>query len=131
MFNSYSAPDAAAYIRMAFATVAGQTIAVLTAVGLLVLMLGGLWLYTFTLTGSLPGLTHGKALILNVCGSSVGNLMPAGGAAGVATTYALCRSWGFSRRGISNGPSGSAGRDTTNPGLQPPDLNSTGRRSCS
>ena len=69
--------------------------------GLLVLMLGGLWLYTFTLTGSLPGLSHGKALILNVCGSSVGNLMPAGGAAGVATTYALCRSWGFSRRAIS------------------------------
>ena len=64
-------------------------------------MLGGLWLYTFTLTGSLPGLSHGRALILNVCGSSVGNLMPAGGAAGVATTYALCRSWGFSRRGIS------------------------------
>ena len=27
--------------------------------------------------------------------------MPAGGAAGVAATYALCRSWGFSRRAIS------------------------------
>jgi uncharacterized membrane protein YbhN (UPF0104 family) len=72
-----------------------------SAGGLLVLMLGGLWLYTFTLTGSLPGLTHGKALILNVCGSSVGNLLPGGGAAGVASTYALCRSWGFSRRDIS------------------------------
>jgi putative heme transporter len=69
--------------------------------GMLALMLGGLWLYTFTLTGSLPGLSHGRALIVNVCGSSVGNLLPGGGAAGVAATYALCRSWGFGRRDIS------------------------------
>lgn len=33
--NSYSAPDAAAYVRMAFATVAGQTIAIVTVAGLL------------------------------------------------------------------------------------------------
>ena len=72
-----------------------------TALRLLALMICGLWLYTFTLTGSLPGLSHGKALILNVCGSSVGNLLPGGGAAGVAATYGLCRSWGFSRRDIS------------------------------
>jgi uncharacterized protein (TIRG00374 family) len=72
-----------------------------TALRLLAVMLCGLWLYTFTLTGSLPGLSHGRALILNVCGSSVGNLLPGGGAAGVAATYGLCRSWGFSRRDIS------------------------------
>lgn len=72
-----------------------------TALELLALMLCGLWLYTFTLTGSLPGLSHPKALILNVCGSSVGNLLPGGGAAGVAATYGICRSWGFSRRDIS------------------------------
>lgn len=71
------------------------------AVSLFFIMLTGLWLYTFTLTGSLPGLSHPRALILNVCGSSVGNLLPGGGAAGVAATYALCRSWGFSRRDIS------------------------------
>jgi len=40
-------------------------------------------------------------LILNVCGSSVGNLLPGGGAAGLAATYGMCRSWGFSRRDIS------------------------------
>jgi putative heme transporter len=73
----------------------------LTAVGLLFIMMAGLWLYTFTLTGSLPGLSHPRALIVNVCGSSVGNLLPGGGAAGVAATYAMCRSWGFSRRDIS------------------------------
>ncbi len=34
--NSYSAPDAAAHVRMAFANVAGQTIAIVTVAGLLV-----------------------------------------------------------------------------------------------
>lgn len=72
-----------------------------TALELLALMLCGLWLYTFVLSASLPGLSHSKALILNVCGSSVGNLLPGGGAAGVAATYAICRSWGFSLRDIS------------------------------
>ena len=77
------------------------TIGAAQAVELMILMLIGLWLYTFTLTGSLPGLSHPKALIVNVAGSSVGNLLPGGGAAGVAATYAMCRSWGFSRRDIS------------------------------
>ena len=48
----------------------------------------GLWHYTFTFTGSLPGLSHGRALIVNLCGSSVGNLLPGGGAVGLAATYA-------------------------------------------
>jgi uncharacterized membrane protein YbhN (UPF0104 family) len=65
------------------------------------LMLAGLWCYTFTFTGSLRGLTHGKALVLNLCGSSVSNLLPGGGAVGLAATYAICRSWGFSRRATS------------------------------
>jgi uncharacterized membrane protein YbhN (UPF0104 family) len=71
---------------------------VLTLFGLMCL---GLWTYTFTLTGSLPGLGHVQALIANLCGSSAGNLVPGGGAAGVAVTYAAFRSWGFSRRDIS------------------------------
>ncbi|MBO1754199.1 lysylphosphatidylglycerol synthase transmembrane domain-containing protein [Allobranchiibius sp. CTAmp26] len=66
--------------------------------GLVVL---GLWCYTFTLTGSLPGLSHSKALIINVCGSSVSNLLPGGGAVGMAATYYIARSWGFTRRNIS------------------------------
>lgn len=72
-----------------------------TAGSLLLLVLAGLYCYTFTLTGSLPGLRHHQALIVNVCGSSVGNLLPGGGAAGLAATYTICRSWGFSRRDIS------------------------------
>ncbi len=72
-----------------------------TALGLFLLMLLGLWLYTFTFTGSLPRLPHVKAFIVNVSGSAVGNLLPAGGAAGAAATYKQLRSWGFSRRAIS------------------------------
>lgn len=56
----------------------------------------GLGLYTFVYTGSLPGLTHSKGLALNLTGSLVSNLFPFGGAAGVATTYGLTWSWGFS-----------------------------------
>lgn len=61
----------------------------------------GLWLYTFTLTGSLPGLSHPKAVTVNVAGSAAGNLLPGGGAAGVAATYLMLRSWGFARGAIS------------------------------
>ena len=56
----------------------------------------GLWLYTFVYTGSMPGISHSKALALNLTGSLVSNLLPFGGAAGVANTYALTFSWGFS-----------------------------------
>jgi hypothetical protein len=35
-FNSWEAPDAAAYVRMAFASVAGSTIAIATVWGLLI-----------------------------------------------------------------------------------------------
>jgi uncharacterized membrane protein YbhN (UPF0104 family) len=71
------------------------------ALGFQVLMLLGLYSYTFTFTGSLHGLSHGRALIVNLCGSSVSNLLPGGGAVGLAATYAICRSWGFSRRNTS------------------------------
>ena len=36
IFMSYSAPDAADYVRMAFASVAGGTVAIITVLGLLV-----------------------------------------------------------------------------------------------
>lgn len=65
------------------------------------LMLAGLYCYTFTLTGAMPGLSHWRALILNLCGSSVSNLLPGGGAVGLAATYAMCRSWGFTNRATS------------------------------
>ena len=72
-----------------------------TVVGLTILMISGLWLVTFLYTGSLKGLSHGQAMIVNACGSSIGNLLPGGGAAGVVVTYHQLRSWGFLRRDIS------------------------------
>ncbi len=72
-----------------------------TLLGLTVLMISGLWLVTFLYTGSLKGLTHYQAMIVNAAGSSIGNLLPGGGAAGVVVTYKQLRSWGFLRRDIS------------------------------
>src|SRR5690606_1928914 len=66
-----------------------------------VLMLLGLYSYTFTLIGSLPGLTHVRALMVNAAGSMVSNILPAGGAVGVALSYVMYRSWGFTRKNIS------------------------------
>ncbi|WP_109473158.1 lysylphosphatidylglycerol synthase transmembrane domain-containing protein [Ornithinimicrobium cavernae] len=71
------------------------------AVLMVVLKLIGLYSYTFTLTGSLPGLSHRRALLVNASGSMISNIMPMGGAVAVAITYVMCRSWGFMRRNIS------------------------------
>jgi uncharacterized membrane protein YbhN (UPF0104 family) len=62
--------------------------------GLVALWLAGLGAYTFVLTASLPRLTHLRAFMLNAAGSAVSNVLPLGGAAGVAVTYGMCRSWG-------------------------------------
>ncbi|WP_409485006.1 lysylphosphatidylglycerol synthase domain-containing protein [Arsenicicoccus dermatophilus] len=78
-----------------------RTLSWANTIGLLALMLAALWSYTFTLTGSLAGLTHGQALMVNVAGSAAGNLLPGGGAMGAATTYGMYRSWGFEGRAIS------------------------------
>ncbi len=55
----------------------------------------GLFAYTFVLVGALPGLTHAQALTLNLAGSAVSNLVPFGGAVGIAATFAMTGSWGF------------------------------------
>lgn len=62
--------------------------------------LTGLWfatmlIYTGVLTSSLPGLRRGQALVTNFAGSAVSNVVPFGGAVGVAATYAMCMSWGY------------------------------------
>lgn len=60
------------------------------------LVVAGLYCYTFVMVGAMPGLSHPRALILNLCGSSVSNLLPGGGAVGLAATYTIAKSWGFS-----------------------------------
>jgi len=66
-----------------------------------VALLGVVWIcgllaYTYVLTAVLPGLGRGQALVLNVTGSAVSNVLPFGGAVGVAVTWGMARSWGFS-----------------------------------
>lgn len=63
---------------------------------LAVLWLAGLWVHTPSLTAALPGLSHRRALLLNLSGSFVANLLPLGGAAGTALNWRMARTWGFS-----------------------------------
>lgn len=67
---------------------------------LAVLQLTALLAFTFTITGALPGITHTRALTVNLAGSLVANTLPFGGALAIGATYAICRSWGFSRAAI-------------------------------
>ena len=64
------------------------------------LQLSALIAVTFTITGSLPGMSHTRALIVNLAGSLVANVLPFGGALAIGATYAICRSWAFSRAAI-------------------------------
>ncbi len=78
-----------------------QLVGVGSALAMGALLLAGLYCYTFTLIGSLPGLSHLRALMVNAAGSMVSNILPGGGAVGVALSYVMFRSWGFTRRAIS------------------------------
>src|SRR6476469_10171958 len=60
-----------------------------------VLWLAGLCVHTPSLTAALPGLSHRRALLLNLSGSFVSNLLPLGGAAGPVVNWRMARSWGF------------------------------------
>jgi uncharacterized membrane protein YbhN (UPF0104 family) len=63
---------------------------------LVVLWAAGLVAHTITLTGALPGLTHRRALLLSLTGSAIANVLPVGGAAGIALNQRMARGWGFS-----------------------------------
>jgi uncharacterized membrane protein YbhN (UPF0104 family) len=67
-----------------------------TLVGLVGLWAAGLVSHTVTLTAALPGLTHRRALLLSLTGSAVANVLPLGGAAGIALNFRMTRAWGFS-----------------------------------
>lgn len=82
-------------IGAVFATLSPGMIALMAAV-----WLSSLIAYTFVLTNSMPGLNNLQALTLNAAGSAVSNLLPFGGAAGVALTFAMARSWSFTNRSI-------------------------------
>lgn len=82
---------------VSWASVAG-TLGAVSARALLVLMVlwaAGLAAHTITLTAALPGLTHRRAILLSLTGSAVSNVLPLGGAAGVALNFTMARRWGF------------------------------------
>ncbi len=72
-----------------------------TLVALVALWAAGLGAHTITLAAALPGLSHRRALLLSLTGSAVANVLPLGGAAGVALNYRMTRSWGFTRSGFA------------------------------
>ncbi|GAA2371764.1 lysylphosphatidylglycerol synthase transmembrane domain-containing protein [Dactylosporangium salmoneum] len=59
-----------------------------------VVWLLGLVVHTSVLTASLPGLSHRRALTLNLSGSAVSNVLPLGGVAGTALNLGMVRGWG-------------------------------------
>lgn len=71
------------------------------AIAMAVLLVAGLFCYTWVLIGSLPGLGHVQALKANAVSSLVANVLPLGAAVGVALQFLMFRSWGFRKREIS------------------------------
>ena len=66
------------------------------------LLLGAVWMaglfaHSFVLTAALPGLSRRRALTLNLTGSAVSNVVPFGGALGLALNLSMIRSWRFHR----------------------------------
>ncbi|TIC79292.1 lysylphosphatidylglycerol synthase domain-containing protein [Nocardioides sp. GY 10127] len=70
-------------------------------VGLVLLWAAGLATHTVTLTAAMPGLTHRRAATLSLTGSFVANVLPLGGAAGVAANGLVARTWGYSGRDVA------------------------------
>lgn len=62
---------------------------------LLALWATSLLVHAPVLMAALPGLTLRQALTLNLAGSSVSNVLPFGGPAGMSLGYAMTRTWGF------------------------------------
>ena len=64
---------------------------------LLAVALWNLVTYWFVLTAVMPGLTYPQAAVSNQGSTAVANTLPGGGAIAVGVTYAMYRSWGFSK----------------------------------
>jgi uncharacterized membrane protein YbhN (UPF0104 family) len=72
----------------------------MTGVALATLALAALWnlaTYLFVMVGATPGLKYGQAFVATETSTAVSNTLPGGGAVGIALTYSMFGSWGFSR----------------------------------
>lgn len=72
-------------------------ISIRVSLGLALLWAGGLLAHSFVLTAALPGLSRRRALTLSLTGSAVSNVIPFGGALGVALNFTMVRSWRFQK----------------------------------
>jgi uncharacterized membrane protein YbhN (UPF0104 family) len=64
------------------------------------LALAALWnlaTYWFVMVSTMPGLTYGQAAVVTESSTAVSNTIPGGGALGIAMSYSMYSSWGFSR----------------------------------
>jgi len=68
-------------------------VSISSLIALSVLWIAGLLAHTVVLTAALPGLSNRRALLLNLSGSAVSNVLPFGGAAGMGLGYAMARTW--------------------------------------
>jgi uncharacterized membrane protein YbhN (UPF0104 family) len=72
----------------------------MSGAGLATLALAALWnlaTYLFVMVGATPGLTYRQAFVATETSTAVSNTLPGGGAVGIALTYAMFGTWGFSR----------------------------------
>jgi uncharacterized membrane protein YbhN (UPF0104 family) len=72
----------------------------MTSLELGLLALAALWnlaTYWFVMVSTMPGLTYGQAAVVTESSTAVSNTVPGGGAIGIAMSYGMYSSWGFSR----------------------------------
>jgi putative heme transporter len=64
------------------------------------LALAAMWnlaTYWIVMVATMPGLTYRQASVVTESSTAVSNTLPAGGAVGIAMSYSMYSSWGFSR----------------------------------
>jgi putative heme transporter len=64
---------------------------------LVLIALWNLATYWFVMVATMPGLTIPQAAVVTESSTAVANTVPAGGAVGIAMSYGMYSSWGFSR----------------------------------
>src|SRR6266550_6130196 len=78
-----------------WASIKSMTWLELTTLGLAALW--NLCTYWFVMVATMPGLTYPQAAVVTESSTAVSNTVPAGGAVGIAMSYGMYSSWGFSR----------------------------------
>jgi uncharacterized membrane protein YbhN (UPF0104 family) len=73
-----------------------------SALAIVALWVAGLGVYTVAMTASMPGLSHRRALVLNLSGSSISNVLPFGGVLGTGLNLAMARSWRLSLKSFAS-----------------------------